>query len=231
MAVLIRHPLTLVTEHVPAIPLNRSRCCLLLQDVHAALTSPVDGWLAQRARAKVLSREFAEFEGALKIMRTNLGRLTSAVRPCGIPVVYSSLGFTPPAQPSAFQRATGWTWDLSSPDGTFDPAWQPVPGEFQFSKPGWGALANPDFEAYLQRMGIETVIVAGSLFEFGIRQTCGELADRGYQPLVITDAVAALTQAGSVVRGQMAHGLTKLRSTGELLDLLEQVRAGEAVWV
>jgi pentatricopeptide repeat protein len=94
-----------------------------------------------------------------------------------------------------------------------------------FAKPGWGALANPAFARFLDERGIENLLVAGAMFDFGIRQTCYELMDRGLGALVVSDAVAPLTLAAQGhVAGNLAHGLVKLRSTAEVLDLLDVMR-------
>ena len=70
------------------------------------------------------------------------------------------------------------------------------------------------------------LLVAGTMFDFGIRQTCYELADRGIGSLVVSDAVVPLTTAmQSPTAGSVAHGLTKLRTTAEVLDLLAVMRA------
>ena len=226
----IRHPLTLLTEAVPALDLSRENVCLLLQDLHAPFADPKGGWLAARAKSKVLISEFNEYFDALDSTLANTTRILSVVRELGLPVVYSCLGYRPPESPSEFQRATGWTWNLDGPDGAFTGAVEPVEGELVFTKPGWGALANPELEHFLQERGIKYVMLAGVPFDFGIRQTCGELADRGIGSLVVSDAVASITQTGQTYsRGNVAHGLTKLRSTGELLGLLSDLEATGSV--
>ena len=63
------------------------------------------------------------------------------------------------------------------------------------------------------------------MFDFGVRQTCYELMDRGLGSLVVSDAVAPLTLAAQEhVAGNLAHGLVKLRSTAEVLDLFAVMR-------
>ena len=226
----IRHPLTLLTEAVPALGLNPGNVCLLLQDLHAPFADTTGGWLAARATSKVLMSEFHEYFDALDSTLPNTTRILSVVRNLGLPVVYSCLGYRPPESPSEFQMATGWTWNLDGPDGVFTGAVQPAEGESVFTKPGWGALANPELEHFLRERGIKHVMLAGVPLDFGIRQTCGELADRGIGSLVISDAVASITQtAQTYIRGNVAHGLTKLRSTGELLGLLSVLKATGSV--
>lgn len=216
-----RAPLPLLTREVRPLDLRSGNTCLLLQDLHAPFADAEQGWLYRRAREKVLLREFDEYYGALERVLPNVERLLRAVRELGLPVAYSCLGYRPPDPPSAFQAATGWTWNLDGPDGAFAPALQPRPGEPVFARPAWGALANPDFGRFLDRHGIVNVIIAGTMLDFGIQHTCYELMDRGAGSLVVSDGAAALLHEGQGYTARnIAHGLTKLRNTAELLDLL-----------
>ena len=218
---LIRHPLTLLTREVPAIELAPDQTCLLLQDLHKPFADAQGGWLASFARAKVLLREFDDYFDALDLVSPNIVKVLTQARKLGLAVVYSSMGYLAPASPSPFQEATGWLWELSGENGQFPDAWSPRTDDVRFAKPGWGASGNPAFVAHLHERGVHNVIVMGTMLDFGIRQTCAELSDRGIQPLVVSDAVVALTGVGrSFTTGSMAHGMTKLRSTGELMDLL-----------
>ncbi|MDQ3549478.1 MAG: cysteine hydrolase [Chloroflexota bacterium] len=218
---MLRHPLTLLTQAVPPLTLDRATTCLLLQDAHAAFADPEPGWLARHAQAKVLDREFDEYFDTLRLLAPNIERLVDAFRARRIPVLFSCLGNGSDRPPSRFQQATGWEWTLAGPDGDFPASWRPRAGELVFAKPGWGALANPDFARHLDDQRIETVVIAGTMLDFGIRQTCYELADRGIGSLIVSDAVVPLTLAGGAhATGNLAHGLSKLRSTAELLDLL-----------
>lgn len=217
---MLRHPLTLLTRETPPLALRPGSTWLLLQDVHAPFADPDHGALAREAARKVVMREFDDYFDTLRLVSDNVARLAEASRRVGIGVAYSCLGYTSEQPPSAFQTATGWRWDLAGPDGAFPPAWRPQPDEPVFAKPGWSALGNPAFVRFLTDRRVATLLVAGTMFDFGIRQTCGELADRGVGTLVVADAVVPLThQAQGAVAGAMAHGLTKLRSTAELLDL------------
>lgn len=221
----IRHPLTLLTKEVPALDLTLSNVCLLLQDLHAPFSDPTAGWLAGRAKTKVLMREFDEYFDMLDLVAPNITTLLETARELGLTVVYSCLGYRPPDSPSPFQTATGWLWNLDGPDGQFNAAWQPGEDEIVFAKPGWGALTNTELEQFLRARAVQYAMVVGVPFDFGIRQTCLELADRGFGSLVISDAVASITQIGqSYTSGNIAQGLVKLRSTGEVLDLLSQLQ-------
>ncbi len=229
---MLRHPLPLLTREVPPILMRPGQTWLLVQDMHAPFAVLEDGALARQAEAKVVAREFDEFSDGLRLIASNVATMVAAARESNLGVVFTCLGHERDQQPSAFQAATGWCWRLDGPDGTFPSAWRPREGEPVFAKPGWGALANPAFAAFLEEHGIRNLLVVGAMFDFGIRQTCYELMDRGIGALVVSDAVAPLTLAAQGhVAGNLAHGMTKLRSTAELLDLLAVMRRDGEVLV
>ena len=228
----MRHPLTLLTGEVPAVRLEPGRTCLILQDVHKPLADAGGGWLARRAREKVLMREFDEYVDTLEIISDNFRALAEACRQSGIEVAYVSLGKLSDQSLSPFQEATGWVWDSGGLDWGFPRGWHPSEGDRLFIKQGWGALSSPEFGIYVEERDIGSVIVAGTMYDYGIRHTCFELADMGIPSLVASDAVVALTHAGQGhTSGNLAHGLTKLRSTAEILDLLEVMRGDGYVLV
>ena len=226
-----RHPLTLVTRESRPLELTADNACLLLQDVHAPFADPAHGWLARRVKQKVLTREFDEYFDLLAILSGNIPKVLGAARSLGMGVVYASLGYRD-GDVSEFQRATGWLWDLGGGDGGYLPAWEPLEHELVLPKPGWSALSNPAFASHLSENGLTNVVVLGTMLDFGISQTCLELSDRGIGSLVVSDAVAALTRAGQdYVSANIAHGLIKLRTTGEVLDLLGVVEKQGAVLI
>lgn len=222
---MLRHPLTLLTREVRPVRLEPGRTMLLVQDLHAPFTDLIDGALATMAARKVVSREFDEFTDTLQLVTPNLERIVNVAREHRIGVVYSCLGYGPGETPSPFQEATGWCWQVTGDVRDFPAPWRPRSGERVFTKPGWGALANPAFGRFLDEQGVASLIVIGAMLDFGIRQTCYELADRGLGSLVISDAVVPLTLAAQGhTTGNLAHGLIKLRSTAELIDLLAVMR-------
>ena len=229
---MLRHPLTLLTREVRPLRLRPGPTWLLVQDLHAPFADLETGTLAREAARKVVAREFDEFTDTMRLIAPNVTRMVAAARECGLGVVYSCLGHEAGRAPSAFQEATGWTWRIDGPEGAFPEAWRPAAGERVFAKPGWGALADPAFARFLDERRVENLLVVGAMFDFGIRQTCYELADRGLGSLVIADAVAPLTLAAQGhVAGNLAHGLIKLRSTAETLDLLAWMRRDGSGWV
>lgn len=220
----MRHPLPLLTNEVQPFELSPNHSLLLLQDVHSPFCDDENGWLAEQARLKALIREFDEYFDTLRLVSPNFTRLRVAFREARIRVAYCCLGHKSEQSPSVFQEAMGWRWALDGEAGVFPSAWQPGPDEEVFAKPGWGALSSEEFRSYLKTCGIRSVVVAGAMFDFGIRQTCYELGDQGIGSLVVSDAVVSLTaDAHRAMSGNVAHGLTKLRSTAELLDLVNEL--------
>ena len=228
----IRHPLPLLTKEVPRLALHRGQTIVLAQDLHAPFADWDAGWLATRARSKVLLREFDEYADALALMRPNWQQVLAAARVQRITVVYSCLGYQPPQPPSIFQTATNWLWDLSGPAGQFPLDLLPQPADAIYAKPGWSALGNSEFCTYLAAQQVANVILLGTMLEFGLRQTALALADQGIGVLIVSDGVVPLTQAGGKqAAGELGHGLTKLRTTGELLALLDRLSTEETVFV
>jgi nicotinamidase-related amidase len=205
---------------------------LLVQDCHAAFADPERGWLGSRALELVVRREFDEYFETLEVVRENLEILLPRIRQAGIPVVYGCMGYQPPGEPSAFQQSLGWEWDLSGPNGEFPAGFAPADGEKVFAKPGWGALSSGPLRQLLADQRISDVIIAGTMLDFGIRQTCYELGDRGRRSLVVSDAVAGLTRIGTAATtGNIAHGMTKLRTTAELIDLLDELSERDVILI
>jgi isochorismate hydrolase len=99
------------------------------------------------------------------------------------------------------------------------------------SKPGWGASANPYFMGYMTEQKIENVVIVGSMFGLGVRQTSIEMADKGLAVLIASDAITDVSyselQTGLL---GIAHGLIKVRSSGEIVDIMERMNDyGEVV--
>lgn len=228
----MRHPLPLLTREVAPVSLERGRTALLLQDLHAPFLDWEGGALAKEARRRGVMREFDEFVATLPEVIAACGRVLGAVRALGLPVHHVRLVTPAGEAPSSLQAALGWTWPADAPEADFDPRLQPQEGEWLHHKPGWGAWGSASLRAALQADDIKSVILMGVPMDFGIQHTCYEFADVGLRTLLVSDATAALTAAAEgPLRGNLGHGTTKLRSSGELLDLLARVHAEGRVWV
>lgn len=219
----LRHPLTLITKETRSLHMKSGNTCLLLQDLHSPFSDAKSGWIATRVRKKILSAEFREYFDLLALITKNIPQVLKACREQGLHVAFSSLGYRND-QISDLQQATGWSWDLDGIDGTYPISWRPINNEPIFSKPGWSAMSNPAFLKFLEEKGITNVLIVGCMLDYGISQTSLDLSDMGISSLLVADAVAALTRASQdYVSGNLAHGLIKLRTTAEVLGILERL--------
>lgn len=64
----------------------------------------------------------------------------------------------------------------------------PDPGEYLVFKPGKGAFYKTHFDDLLKSLSITHLMVAGVTTEVCMQSTVREATDRGYEPLIITDA-------------------------------------------
>lgn len=67
----------------------------------------------------------------------------------------------------------------------------PIAGEAVIDKPGKGAFYSTDLELVLRNRGIRTLIVCGVTTEVCVHTTVREANDRGFECLVVSDAVGS----------------------------------------
>jgi len=212
--------------------ISKTNTILLLQDLHAPFADVSNGLLIKKAKAKVIMREFEEYVELVNQMTPNIPLMLNACREIGIPVIYSCLGIKGKEKLPPLLDAFGWDWDLQGPLGKFDPDWKPMDKEPVFVRGGWSALTNIEFLGLLENAKIANVLVMGTLLEYGIRQTTVELGDMDISSLIISDGTAALTRfSQDFTSDSIAHGLIKLRSTGEVLDILDRCKRESSVLV
>jgi nicotinamidase-related amidase len=212
--------------------ISKTNTILLLQDLHAPFADVSNGLLIKKAKAKVIMREFEEYVELVNQMTPNIPLMLNACREIGIPVIYSCLGIKGKEKLPPLLDAFGWDWDLQGPLGKFDPDWEPMDKEPVFVRGGWSALTNIEFLGLLENAKIANVLVMGTLLEYGIRQTTVELGDMDISSLIISDGTAALTRfSQDFTSDSIAHGLIKLRSTGEVLDILDRCKRESSVLV
>ena len=229
---IIRHPLPLLTKETKPISISKTNTILLLQDLHAPFADVANGLLIKKAKTKVIMREFEEYVELVNQMTPNIPLMVNACREIGIPVIYSCLGIKGKEKLSPLLEAFGWEWDLEGALGKFDPKWEPIDKEPVFVRGGWSAITNIEFLDLLDNAKIANVLVMGTMLEYGIRQTTVELGDRGISSLIISDGTAALTRfSQDFTSDSIAHGLIKLRSTGETLDILDRCKRESSVLI
>ncbi|MDP2848967.1 MAG: isochorismatase family cysteine hydrolase [Humidesulfovibrio sp.] len=69
----------------------------------------------------------------------------------------------------------------------------PAPGEYRLSKLRFSAFLFTEFDALLRRLGVETLVLAGTQYPNCIRATAVDAMARDYRTIVVTNACSAQT--------------------------------------
>jgi nicotinamidase-related amidase len=93
-----------------------------------------------------------------------------------------------------------------------------VTGLTQFAKSEPDAFSNPDLSVYLRQHGVKQVIIAGVYAEACVAQTAQGALVRGFQPTVVSDAIAGSTTSRRVaaLANLRKHGIDT-ESSSDLL--------------
>ena len=76
-----------------------------------------------------------------------------------------------------------------------------------------------NFELLLRNAGITTLVITGIATEFGVESTARDAANRGFFPVIISDAVSSYNQEAHFRSLENLKALTILLTTEEL-DML-----------
>lgn len=68
---------------------------------------------------------------------------------------------------------------------------EPAPGDYRLVKRRFSAFAFTEFDALLRRLGVRTLVVAGTQYPNCIRGTAVDALARDYEVVVVTDACSA----------------------------------------
>jgi len=119
-----------------------------------------------------------------------LARLLAAARKAGVTVIYSTDAHTPDdveLQKWPPHSMAGTKWAEILPDLA------PEDGDLVLPKTTYSGFLSSDIEAHLEERGIETVYMTGLHTDCCCRHTSGDLFQRGYGLVWITDALQAFT--------------------------------------
>jgi nicotinamidase-related amidase len=161
-----------------------------------------------------MQRDFIEPGGFGEMLGNDVSLLKSAVAPCrtvldaarraGLTVIHTREGHRPDlADLHAAKRTRGGKTFIGT-DGPMGrilvrgeaghdivPELYPVAGEPIVDKPGKGAFYETDLHLILEARGIRSLIVCGVTTEVCVNTTAREANDRGYEVLVVEDAVGS----------------------------------------
>jgi biuret amidohydrolase len=181
----------------------------------------------------------------VSLLRKALGpaaRVLGAARRAGLPVLHTREGHRPDLADLAPAKARRGNPSLrigdpgpmgrllvrGQPGHEIVPELAPIAGEPVVDKPGKGAFHATDLDTLLRNRGVASLLVCGVTTEVCVHTTVREANDRGYDCLVIEDAV------GSYFPEFQRAGLEMIRAQGgifgwtgaadQVVAALEQVR-------
>lgn len=163
----------------------------------------------------------------VSLLRQALGpaaRVLAAARRAGLAVVHTREGHRPDLTdlaPAKARRgnptlrigdrgALGRLLVRGEPGHDIVPEVAPIAGEPVVDKPGKGAFYATDLDLLLRHRGVEALIVCGVTTEVCVHTTVREANDRGYDCLVVEDAV------GSYFPRFQEVGLEMIRAQGAI---------------
>ena len=218
-----RVPLTLATQAIPPICMRPDNTALLIQDMQYSLVDPAFG-LGRAARERGIPMEFQPYYEQAKSIIGNIARLKARMTDAGMPTIYSRLAHEAGEHPSRLQRALGLTDAALEQESQVVSALEPGDEDVILCRRGFDAFNDTRLREILGEMGIENLVLTGVITEFGIRSSAATAQDFGFHPLVVSDATASMTyETQSRTLGEISYGLTKVRSTGELMVYLDEM--------
>jgi nicotinamidase-related amidase len=150
----------------------------------------------------------------------NVQALASSARAKGVPVFLTKI--TP--LPDRFQSA-GRRYMMSkrprplnmTPDG-LELAIKPEPGDIVLNKNTASIFVGTNFDLMMRNAGISTIVFTGIATELGVESSAREAGNRGYFPIVVTDAVSSMSKEGHARSLDTMRSLMPLVTANELVE-------------
>jgi nicotinamidase-related amidase len=158
-----------------------------------------------------------------------MARLLEGCRQRRLPVVHTAFGCThhfldrPAYGHTMPNRAHGLGFDDSRlfQQPVFVPGLQPLADENVIHKPSYGAFYDTPLETILKRLGIEMVVLAGTLTDCCVGTTARQAYERGFGVVVASDATAAaLPDMHEAELQILRRSFARVRTVREILEEL-----------
>lgn len=122
----------------------------------------------------------------------------AAAREKGIPIVFITRNYRPDGSDVECTRHASWSaGGRSMAPGSYGAdapeSLRPRPGDYAIVKPRWSAFFGTELDLILRRLGVRTVILAGTTTPNCIRTTCYDANSLDYNVVVLTDCTSSQT--------------------------------------
>ena len=155
----------------------------------------------------------------------NCVRLAEACREAGVLVVLVRVGHSDNAMPNPdvpSEANFAGSFVLTNDMRELAPQLTPGKRDVVVDKYNWGAFHGTNLDTHLRRRGIDTLLMAGLVTNIGVETTMREAYARGYAQVLITDAVAAMTETEhDYTLKFIAPRISRLRTTAQVLRYLK----------
>jgi nicotinamidase-related amidase len=226
-----RVPFTLATRSVPRIAIRAENTALLVLDMQRYFADPEGGY-NKVARDRGVEREYTDYYVHVSLIIPNIQSLIALARKHGMPVIYTQFAYLDPSDVSLLQKSLGITISCDDPEAEILPAVEPGKDDPVIVKTGLSAFSNPALEEELRARGIENLILTGVMTEFSVRATVYSALDLGFRPIIVSDGCAGITrETHGGVTSEMTFGMTKVRTTGEILRYAKELEFDDVVLI
>ena len=165
---------------------NPTRAALILIDMENGFVEPEGGHCIRFAKSTVPA----------------CVRAVETAREKGIPVFFVKRIYRADGSDVELTRYAGWVAgnracgpastgpnSAQAPEGL-----RPQPGDYTIIKPRWSAFFQTELDLILRRLGIRTVILAGTTTPNCVRTTCYDAIALEYNAVVLTDCCSSQTE-------------------------------------
>jgi len=159
-----------------------------------------------------------------EIFITHTKDIILAAKEHGIPVIFSKITPLPPRFESPV-RTYFLKNRLSSMKQVADGlelAIPPTGDDIVIPKNTASMFIGTNFEQLLRNAGITTIVITGIATEFGVESTARDASNRGFFPVIITDAVSSYNQEAHYRSLENLKNLMILLKTEEIISIWKQ---------
>ena len=225
MGKVLRVPYKMLSTPIPLEPFDFKKAALVLMDFQRFTCSRNDG-LGLLASQRGILPELDEYYAQVDAASENAIPLLEICRSTGVKVVFTYLHTAKSKNQISRQFQVS---HLPIPTGKLEDEFHqkllPAPGEQILTRGTYSPFIGTKLQETLQEDGKDTLILAGTLFNYTVVTAAREAADLGYNVIVVWNASASETLDWHLaMRTGVVGGLILSRSAEEVIEMIEGKR-------